>query len=128
MRTNPPRQHTDPNDSLQTGHVTVSGPPVLNSRLLIANRPDASSFNLAMADAGDRWLIMSYLDTLDDQILEIDPASVSPGSGNVYTLNTTSNPGYVYLEVVAVPEAGPAVLFALGALGAVLLGLLRRRG
>ena len=67
---------------------------------------------------------MSFSDTLDDQILEIDPASVSPGSGNVYTLNTTSNPGYVYLEVVAVPEAGPAVLFALGA---VVLGLLRRR-
>jgi autotransporter-associated beta strand protein len=116
--------YTDPNDSPLTDHLTVTGPLILDGKLLIADRPDASSYNMATAAAGDRWLVMSYSDTLDNQALEIDPASAPLSSGLYYTLNTLSNPGHVYLEVAAVPEPGTVWLVLAGF---SLLRVLRRR-
>ena len=87
----------------------------------MANRPDASSFDMTTAVDGNRWLVATYTGALTDNTLEVDTANSAPlAAGLVYKVNTTSNPGYVYLEV-AVPEAGTGALLLLGA------ALLRRR-
>ncbi|MFO1528328.1 MAG: autotransporter-associated beta strand repeat-containing protein [Kiritimatiellia bacterium] len=105
--------YTDPGSSYFTDHVTVNEALTLNGRILVAYRPDLSSYDLSTAVAGDRWLVASYTGALTDNTLEIDPASAPLAPGLVYQVNTTSNPGYVYVEV-AVPEAGSAALLALG--------------
>ncbi|MFO1522749.1 MAG: autotransporter-associated beta strand repeat-containing protein [Kiritimatiellia bacterium] len=113
--------YTDPNDSYFTDHVTVNGALTLDGRIVVANRPDASSYDMTTAVEGNRWLVATYTGALTDNTLEIDTANSAPlAPGLVYKINTTSNPGYVYLEV-AVPEAGTAALLLLGA------ALLRRR-
>ena len=104
--------------------MTVSGALTLNGRLLVAVRPDATSYDMSTAVAGDRWLLLGYSGGFTNNTLEIDPASAPLSGGLVYKINTLSNPGYVYLEVAG-PEVGTAALLGLGA---VLLRALRRRG
>ncbi|MFO1489918.1 MAG: hypothetical protein U1F87_03145 [Kiritimatiellia bacterium] len=69
-------------------------------------------------------MVLSYSTAagLTDNTLDIHPDSVAAPAGLAFSINTTSNPGYVYVEVI--PEAGTAGLFALGML---LLRRLRPR-
>ncbi|MFO1522782.1 MAG: autotransporter-associated beta strand repeat-containing protein [Kiritimatiellia bacterium] len=108
--------------------AVITGALVLDGVLRVGNRANHDSpYDFTTALAGDKWLLLKYTPgNLTDNGLVVDSGNSAPlAPGLAYAISKDETFGGVYLDVVAVPEAGSGLL---AALGVIILWARRVRG